>query len=358
VNGPQRLVLQAATADRATARRAWRELVDTHDLADLWDDEVYRQLPLVWHRLGDDVGAEHVDRLKGSYRKAWVTNQHLVRHGGEVVEALRADGIEPLLVGGAPVGRLFYEDPATRPLRSVGLLVRPAQAAATWRRLEALGYRSGSAPPTVRSSWRREPDDDWYRRVGRPRPFDRGTLDVIQVHTTLAPELVTADPEVADVSDLWDRAVGVDLGEVAASTLSPTDHLFRALLLGWSGSGADVGLRRLVDARTIVDRAGVDGAVLAGTALRHRCGRLVGDRIAELDRAMAAGGSSGGREWLAARLRGRSSAAAELVTTTRGLGPVATVARVPDFFVDRWQLARRRHLPLVVAQQVRHRLRH
>ena len=333
MNEPRRLTLRAATEPRDEALGAWRDLVDRFDLADLWDDEVYRLLPLVWHRLGDEVGPEHVDRLKGSYRKSWVTHQHLVRQGGEVVSALAERRIDGLVLGGAALGALAYEDPATRPTATLDLLVRPEQAVATWRLLDELGYRPRSA---------REPDDGWYLRVRHPRSFVRGTLDLVDVHTTLAPELVAADPEVADVSDLWDRAVDVDLGATAASTLSPTDHLFHLLL-------QPPALGRVVDARMLLDRTEVDEAELAATASRHRCGLLVSQRLdgrrmdVDPDR----------RERLAARLRERSPGAAQLVTSTRGLGPLATVGRTPDFLVDRWRLVNRRQLPRAMARRLR-----
>ena len=350
MNEPRRLALRAATAAPDEALAAWRQFLERYHLADLWDDEVHRLLPLVWHRFGDEVGAEHAERLKGSYRKAWATNQHLRQRGGEVVAALAERGIDSLVLGGAAVGSLAFADQATRPLRAVDLLVRGDDAVGTWRALEGLGYSGRAAPPTVRSSWRREPGDEWYLRLRHPRTFDRGPLDVVDVHTTLAPALVAADPAVADVSEVWDRSGDVDLGGVAASTLSSTDHLLRTLLLGWAGPG---GLARRVDARMLLDRTGVDRALLTTTATRHRCGLVVDQRLAELDEPRV-GAAPDRRERVAARLRG---GAAQFVTSTRGLGPVATVARAPDFLVDRWQVANRRQLPLVVAQRLRHRLR-
>ena len=41
------------------------------------------------------------------------------------------------------------------------------------------------------------------------------------------------------------------------------------------------------------------------------------------------------------------------VTSTRGLGPLGTAARVPGFLADHWQVEHRRHLPLVVAHKLR-----
>jgi hypothetical protein len=124
------------------------------------------------------------------------------------------------------------------------------------------------------------------------------------------------------------------------------------LLLGWDGPD----LVRLVDARALLDRTEADRELLAAAAARHRCGLLVDERLAALDHP-GLGAETDRRERVAARLRPRAPGAAQFVTSTRGLGPLATVAGTPDFVADRWQLAGRRHLPLAVAQRLRHRWR-
>jgi hypothetical protein len=367
VNDAQRLSLRAATASPDVALAAWRDLVDRYDLADLWDAEVYRLLPLVWWRFGDEVGTEHVDRLRGVYRKAWVTNQHLRQRGGEAVAALAAEGIECLVLNGAALGPLIYGDPAARPMRNVDLLVRRDDAVAAWRLLEGLGYRARVAPVPLRSSWRRDPGDDWYLRRCHPRAFDRGTLDVVDVHTTLTPELVTADPES---DDLWARAGDVDLGELTAATLSVTDHLGHALVRGWDGPGPDIGLRRVVDVVALVAQDDIDWSLLVATAARHHATLLLAGRLDDLCRSWGAAvptevvaelgaARPDRRERVAAslRTRRRGAAAAAFVTTTRGLDPWAAVRRAPGFLADRWQLRHRRHVPLAAAQHLRRRLR-
>ena len=96
----QHLAIEAATAEPELARKAWAQLVGEVDLADLWDAELYRLLPAVWRHLGDDVGPEHADRLKGLYRKSWVTNQHHLHQATELVGRLHGEGIESLVLKG------------------------------------------------------------------------------------------------------------------------------------------------------------------------------------------------------------------------------------------------------------------
>lgn len=359
VPSARRLAVRAATAEPGAARSAWTELVDRFDLADLWDEEVYRLLPLVWRRLGDDVGPEHTARLKGIYRKTWFAHQRTHRRAAGVVAALRADGVDALVIGGLALALTAYEDPATRRAEAVDLLVPPEDAVATWRRLEALGL--GSPPPPAPARRRKAPDDGWYLRGRRPRRFALGPLDAVVVHTTLAPGLVAADPIVADLSDLWARAVALDLGGTTARTLAPSDHLLHALLP--AGAGADG--QRVVDAWTLLRPTGGDpGALVAlvAAAQRHRCTLVVATALERLRVEWEAPvppdvGSRlldpppDRRQRIARRLRSRrvpgAHAAADFALASRGLGPVATVTAAPSFLADRWLVDRPRHLPLV-----------
>ena len=367
----QRLALIAATADVGEAVDAWRELVGRFDLAELWDPEVYRLLPLVWHRLGDDVGGAHVERLKGAYRKAWVTNQHLQRCAAEAVVGLEADGVESLVVSGLALGPLVYDDAATRPTHTADLLVRPGDAGRAWHRLEALGYRTRAVPTRTPRRWRADTDDAWFHRTGRPRSFTRGPLDAVEVHTSLVdpPSGRPGPPRPTDLHrGAWDDAVPIDLGGRTVRTLSPSHHLLRALA---GGAGGD--LRSTVDALTISRRpAGeVDWSAVVESGHRHHLGLRLADGLARLDhlgadlphglRSETLRPRPDRRERLAHRLAagattdagGDRLVAARLVAATRGTGPLTTVARGPRLVADHWQVDHPRHLPLVVVWRLR-----
>lgn len=368
----QALGLRAAVADHDEAVAAWQDLTRTVDLADLWDAEVYRLLPLVWRRLGDSVGAEHVDRLKGLYRKSWVQNQHHVHHASELVGRLAAEGIDTLLLKGLPVSLLYYDDLGARPMGDVDLLIRPDQASAAWRLLEGLGYETTSIRGRHPSRWEQEGDDDWYRRLRHARGFRRGPLDDIDVHTTISLDFVAADTTVADTTDLWADARPLDLRGTVAATLSPTHHLFHAIVHGL-GASEEAELRWVPDALTILAVAGdeIDWTAFVAAADRHRCSLLVADGVDHLIevwaapipadvasrlRALPHDGRESALRWIrqrsGQRLVGSGYAAGLFVTSTRGLGPMATVARAPGFLADHWQVDRR-HLPLVLAHRLR-----
>src|SRR5690606_32737931 len=97
----------------------------------------------------------------------------------------------------------------------------------------------------------------------------------------------------------------------------------------------DAGLRRLVDAHALVATGEVEWSLLTATAAQHHAGLVVVDRLGELrtwgtavpDHVAAVEPDRRERvaAWLGRRRHGE--AAAELVTTTRGLGPLTTLVR-------------------------------
>ena len=368
----QVLAVRAATADHDEAVAAWRELTTSVDLADLWDAEVYRLLALVWRHLGESVGAEHIERLKGIYRKSWVQNQHHLRHASELVGRLADQDIDSLLLKGLPLSLLYYDDLAARPMGDVDLLVPPDRAEPAWRLLEGLGYETISVRSRHPSRWEQEGDDDWYRRLRHARGFRRGPLDVIDLHTTISLDFVAADPGVADTTALWADARPLDLRGTAARTLSPAHHLFHAIVHGL-GASEEAELRWVPDALTILAVAGddIDWGAFVAAAEHHRCSLLVGEGVDHLVEVwgapIPADVALGLRDvphdrretvlrWIrrrsGRRLVGSGYAAGLFVTSTRGLGALGTAVRAPGFLADHWQVAPR-HLPMVLAHKLR-----
>jgi hypothetical protein len=371
----QRLAIRTAVDEHDDAVAAWRELNARTDLEDLWDAELYRLLPLIWRRLGDDVGVEHADRLKGLYRKSWVANQHHLHQAAELVDQLAAAGIDSLVLKGLPLALLYYEDLAARPMGDVDVLVRPDAAVASWRILEELGYETLSLRTRAASPWERDGDDDWYLRLRHARGFTRGRLDVVDIHSTLSLDFVTADPTVADMSDLWDDAGTFELGQVTAGTLSATHHLFHTVVHGLGAQSSTI-LRWIVDALAILRAAGeaIDWDEVVAASHRHHCALLVADGLghladtwdAPIPPGVLAGLARPGpdrreravrwiRQRAGSRLVGSGYAAGLFVTSTRGLSPLATVGRAPGFLADHWHLDRPSQLPLVMAHKLRHR---
>jgi hypothetical protein len=270
---------------------------------------------------------------------------------------------------------VYYGDLASRPMGDVDVLVRPDDAVKAWRSLEELGYESLSMRTRAASPWEQDGDDDWYLRLRHARGFTRGRLDIVDVHATLSLDFVAADPALADVGELWADARTFDLGPVMASTLSPTHHLFHTVVHGLGAQSSTI-LRWIVDALVILDTAGdeIDWPEVVAAARRHACTLLVADGLGHLAdtwgaaipadvlaelRGIPPDPRQRAVRWIRRRagsgVVGSGYAAGLFVTSTRGLGPVATVGRAPGFLADHWHLAHRRHLPLVLVHKLRHR---
>ena len=370
----QRLALRAAVDPPDAAADAWTELTGRVDLSDLWDAEVYRLLPLVWKNLGPAVGADHEARLRGLYRKAWVQNQHLLRRAAEAVHALGEAGIESLLLKGVPLTVAYYGDVGVRPMGDVDVLVRPEQAVDAFRILEGLGYGTLSIRSPGSSRWEREGDDDWYRRLRHARGYSRGRLDQVDLHWALSLDFVCVDPAVAGVDDLFEDARPIIVDDVEARTLSPAHHLLHAIVHGLGASEHNV-LRWIPDALTVLRTgAGVDGEVLARAALDHRCNLMVAEglnylvtdwrapvppialaRLATAPVDLRQRAVRWIRRHIGRRPVGSGYAAGLFVTSTTGLGPLATTARAASFLADHWHVDHPAHVPLVLAHKLRAR---
>jgi hypothetical protein len=367
----QRLAVQAATAEPAVALDAWRQLTDRVDLADLWDDEVYRLLPRVWARLGGEVGAEHHDLLKGLYRRAWVANQHHVRHAADLLPRLDEAGVDAVLLGGVALTLLVHGDLGIRPAKELDLLVRSGDAVVTWGLLREQGYRPVPARRPAPSRWQRpEADDDWYRTTQPARAFRRDGLDHVVVHTAIDRDLLRSDPSSDDEAFRADAAP-VPVGDVEGRVLAPAHQLLHTLLSG-VGAYDRTGLQWIPDALDLLEaRDDLDWSAFTAAVDRHHLHVRTSEAVDHLVTSWSApvparvvthlaGGADrrqrlvhGIRRRAGARFPKAGDAVALHLTRSEGRGLVGTVADTPAFLVDHWQVAERRHLPLVAAHRAR-----
>jgi hypothetical protein len=143
----QFLVLTAALADRdgaLAAFAAWREDLD-ESLP--FDQEIGRLLPLLYdnlQRLGCDDPL--MDRLKGAYRMNWVKTQTLFAQLRPALEMLAAQGIEIIMLKGAPLAVAYYPKPAVRPMMDLDIAVPGTDAVRAMTMFEELGWRATWAP--------------------------------------------------------------------------------------------------------------------------------------------------------------------------------------------------------------------
>jgi Uncharacterised nucleotidyltransferase len=137
----QFLVLTAALADGERALGAYAEWRASLDLAADFDREVFRLIPLLFEnlrRLGveDDLSG----RLRGAYRMSWVKVHKLATDTMPIVDALVRAGLPLFAVKGAPLGQMYYRNPALRPMSDYDLVVAPQDVQRALEIVAALGY--------------------------------------------------------------------------------------------------------------------------------------------------------------------------------------------------------------------------
>jgi hypothetical protein len=175
--------------------------------------------------------------LRGAYRQAWLRTQQQLRCAGEALRALRAAGLDTLVLKGAALAVQCYPSDGVRPMVDVDVLVR------TERAREA-------ADVLVRAGWTRPPGPS----LGAVMPIMPGTafgdshggLVDLHWHSLSAPW---------DESDFWDAALPIEIAGAPALALCPADQLLQVSVHGvWSGGRQPA--RWLADAAMVLRSAG------------------------------------------------------------------------------------------------------
>lgn len=232
----QLLVLHAALDPPEPARHAWESWRAAVDFDDI-DHGSLRLLPLVYRNLGAEAfDREVAGRLKGMYRLAWTRNQVLFRRAADAIGHLSGAGIETMVLKGASLSLLTYENAGVRPMDDVDVLV-------------PFGRR-GDAVETMRAAgWRPEKEDaeSWARvhhSMGIAGP-EGGSLDL---HWFSLWQPARDEP-------LWRSAVALELSGVQTLAPCAADQLLLACVHGTPWSPLPP-FRWIADATTVIRSAG------------------------------------------------------------------------------------------------------
>jgi hypothetical protein len=205
----------------------------------------------------------------------------------EVLAGLAEAGVDALVIKGAALAFLVYEEPHTRPRCDADLLIRSEHVEAAERVLLASGYNRQIEPDATVISGQ--------RHYAPPRP----SADAIDLHWRVVNPLVFGD--VLPFSEAWARSIPVPALGTAARTLAPHDALLLACIHRVAHHGDSAELKWLQDIDRLVAllaRMGPEsGRAFAREAARTRtrsvcvrslelaqslCGTRVDDLIAEL----------------------------------------------------------------------------
>lgn len=212
----QELLLRACLLRGTEAIASWREW-EALIGADRVDAAERRLLPLLYRNLRDNgIGGPPVSRLKEEYIRTWSQNQFSFNRAAELIRGFERAGIPTILLKGAALATLFYEDAALRPMADVDLLVRRRDAVASVRLLNGLGWKSGYNPPESLVPFEHAAE------------FTRAAHLNLDLHWRVLWEGAQGSAD----EDFWGASIPAELGDAGTRTLNPTDHLLHTCVHG------------------------------------------------------------------------------------------------------------------------------
>ena len=253
ITASQELLLRASILKTQDAISAWNAFKESVDI-DSIDPASLRMLPLLYrnllfHRVED----QEMDRLKGVYRLTWYKNQMLFYRMQSVLNLFHEAGIRTMILKGAALSLLYYQDRGVRPMADFDVMVRTEDLQPAIDILEKSGWKALDNKPL----------NALTQKVRHAHGFSDNTQNQFDLHWHLLPEFCTDDSD----KDFWDKAVTLNFDGVPTATLSHTDHLFHILMHGAEWNKVST-LRWVADAAVIMDKArgSIDWQRLAGLA--------------------------------------------------------------------------------------------
>jgi hypothetical protein len=327
----QELLLAVAIGDEEQVARAWVDLRRRVDLDQL-EPGSFALLPLVYRALSQaEVKDSRLERLKGIYRSTWAKNNLLVERAKETLAALDR---RVILLGGIATALRFYGDLALRPTPTLDLLVEPEARASAAEALEGAGWT-----PTARGQ------TDWL-------------VDTEGRRCTLRASVASG---LHGNGELWDSAEQIELGDVDALVLSPTDELLATCVTG-ARAGPFRSIAWIPDAVFIIRSGQVDWDRLVGLAIRSGQALRLRDSLAYLSSQAAVPAEA--RDRLAAAPVTRRERVAHALTAgaVKGLGGFphtlgehlasgGAMRSLPAFLRERWDLEHGWQLPFAAGRR-------
>lgn len=258
------------TRSVAAARRELQELSPEGWSGLLSELKLLEMAPLFYRYLAEYslAGAVPPEVCRGLQREYYLhgaRNAVILHDLGALVSALKTRGIEGVLLKGACLVELVYDDIAVRPMQDIDILVRYADLAEVERLLVALGYGPAERPPV----------EVQCRAHHHLIPFTCSGRPAIEVHWSLTP---AGSRHPLTLEGLRERVVEVQAGEQTFLMPGPGDLLLHLCLhLSATHHFSILELKNLCDIAQVLKRCGdrIDWKALGETTRSLAVGKYV-----------------------------------------------------------------------------------
>ena len=178
--------------------------------------------------------------LRETYLSTGIRNTRLVAQLTGVLRRLREAGIDVVVLKGAHLAELVYQEVALRPMADVDLLFRSRDLGAATRLLRTLGYVGVGGTGELKHQ---EPIDGSLHLEPMRKP---GGL-IIEPHYAIA------RMKDVDIEGLWSRAQKAAIGGAQAMVLAPEDLLLHLCIHVSLQHGFEINLLHVCDIPAVVD---------------------------------------------------------------------------------------------------------
>lgn len=209
----QVLLLRAALLEREAAIEAWNQWKLAGGFVGI-DPGSMVLLPIVYRNLIDHGVSDPVlKRARLTYQITWLGNERLFHDTSALLESLLAEGIETMILKGAALALLYYQDLGLRSMGDVDILIRPHDVTNAIDTLIELGWKKMGHTPHVLT--------ETYLNTRRAINFSSDRIAKLDLHWHVMDETCRPNGD----EPFWSGAIRTTVRGVETLAMNPTDQL-------------------------------------------------------------------------------------------------------------------------------------
>jgi hypothetical protein len=227
---------------------------------DQLDRASQRLLPLLyWNLRNQGIEDSLMDRCRAAYVVTGLKNERVFGVMADLLRSLQQAGIRTLVLKGAALTVLHYQDHGLRPMVDFDVLVPTTQATEAVGLLTELGWRQSLGPL--------EAFNEAYYSMVHGRAFQNPLGGNLDLHWHVLADCCYPGAD----DDFWAGAVPLTIADVSSLALNPTDQLLHTCMHGRNRSRVP-SVRWIADALVVLrsTHAEVDWDRLVAQAERRR----------------------------------------------------------------------------------------